>query len=265
METTEKIVESYVRYVKGWATIPNIRCDGQHEIDLLAIDPKTNERYQIETSVSGSAGFSKLTAKPFDPEKYKERVEKAGQRRTIQFFSERKFSPVGVRTKLASYGCDPDKVHKVVVTWDWTDDALYQATGAAIELWSFQEIMHEIADTIREQRSYFTDDTLRTINLFVRALAARDKQELARLPKPPIRNVGSVSKPQSPFWVYRNWIHNRARLHRAECSYCNDGNGTQNAQNSKTGEWRPFASEADAFEFLKSSNYKDAAACGVCM
>jgi hypothetical protein len=31
METTEKIVEAYVRYVKGWATIRNIRCDGQYE------------------------------------------------------------------------------------------------------------------------------------------------------------------------------------------------------------------------------------------
>ncbi len=33
METTEKIVEAYVRYVKGWATIPNIKCPGQNEID----------------------------------------------------------------------------------------------------------------------------------------------------------------------------------------------------------------------------------------
>ena len=39
METTERIVEAYVRYIKGWATIPNIRCGGQLEIDLLAIDP----------------------------------------------------------------------------------------------------------------------------------------------------------------------------------------------------------------------------------
>jgi hypothetical protein len=265
METTEKIVESYVRYVKGWATIPNIRCDGQHEIDLLAIDPKTNERYQIETSVSGSSGFSKLTAKPFDPEKYKERVEKAGQRRTIQFFVERKFGPAGVRAKLADYGCNPDNVHNVVVTWDWTEDALTQANNAGIALWSFQEIMHEIADTIRDQRSYFTDDTLRTINLFVRALEARDKQEQARLPKLSKRHVVSQSQSSAPFWVYRNWIHNRARLHHAECSYCNDGKGTQNAQNATTGEWRPFENEEDARLFLGSLNYKDSAACGVCM
>jgi hypothetical protein len=38
METTEKIVESYCRYVKQLFTIPNIKCEGQYEIDLLADD-----------------------------------------------------------------------------------------------------------------------------------------------------------------------------------------------------------------------------------
>jgi len=52
METTEKIVEAYVRYVKGWATIPNIKCPGQYEIDLLAIDPLSLGRYHIESGVS---------------------------------------------------------------------------------------------------------------------------------------------------------------------------------------------------------------------
>jgi len=37
METTEKIVESCGRYVKGWFTISNIKCSGQYEIDLLAV------------------------------------------------------------------------------------------------------------------------------------------------------------------------------------------------------------------------------------
>ncbi len=61
METTDKTVEAYVRYVKGWATIPNIKCPGQNAIDLLAIDPKTGKGYPIETSVSISSGFSKIT------------------------------------------------------------------------------------------------------------------------------------------------------------------------------------------------------------
>ena len=64
METTERVVEAYVRYVKGWATIANIRCEGQFEIDLLAIDPVTLGRYHIESGVSISGGYSKLTASP---------------------------------------------------------------------------------------------------------------------------------------------------------------------------------------------------------
>lgn len=59
----QKIVEAYVRYVRHWTTIPNVKCEKQLEIDLLAIDPLTLHRYQIETSVCSSQAFSKLTGK----------------------------------------------------------------------------------------------------------------------------------------------------------------------------------------------------------
>ena len=100
METTEKIVEAYVRYVKNWATIPNIRCDGQREIDLLAIDPKTLERFHIETSISISPGFSMLSAKAFDSESLKLRVKKPVMRRTIGYFVETKFNAVSVLSRF---------------------------------------------------------------------------------------------------------------------------------------------------------------------
>lgn len=170
METTEKIVEAYVRYVKGWATIPNIRCDGQYEIDLLAIDPITLARYHIEISVSGSQTYSKLTAKTFDPELLKQRVQKAKMRRTLGYFIQHKFGTPPVAAKLASYGFQPGEHRKIVVTWDWTSDAKAAADAAEIDLWDFRTIMREISASIRDKRSYFTDDTLRTINLFVRAL-----------------------------------------------------------------------------------------------
>jgi len=177
METTEKIVEAYVRYVKGWATIPNLRCDGQHEIDLIAIDPVSLDRYHIETSVSGSQSYSRLTDKAFDPELLKQRVSKSGQRRTLGYFIERKFGLTNVKSELAKYGFVDGAYRNVIVTWDWTPEAQAMATEAKVDLWSFQEIMREIAATIRHRRSYFTDDTLRTINLFVRALAAVEAKE----------------------------------------------------------------------------------------
>ena len=50
METTEKIVEAYVRYINGWFTIPNIKCQGQFEIDLLAVDAAKDGRIFAITS-----------------------------------------------------------------------------------------------------------------------------------------------------------------------------------------------------------------------
>lgn len=260
METTEKIVEAYVRYIKGWATIPNLRCEGQFEIDLLAIDPVSLDRYHIETSVSGSQNFSRLTTRAFDPELLKEKVQKAGQRRTLGFFLERKLGVPAVKAELAKYGFVDGEYHNVIVTWDWTPEAADEAEKAGVALWSFQEIMREIAATIRHKRSYFTDDTLRTINLFVRALAAaEEKEEPAAAVAPP-----SPPAAAAPFWVYRNWIHHRARLHRAACGYCRFGAGAQGVTGNLTGEWKAFDTLADAEAFLSSLGYEDAGLCGVC-
>ncbi|MEL6646491.1 MAG: hypothetical protein AAFQ05_02135 [Pseudomonadota bacterium] len=258
METTEKIVEAYVRYVKGWATIPNLRCDGQFEIDLIAIDPVTFERYHIETTVSGSQSYSKLTAKEFSVEKHKQRVQKAGQRRTVGFFVERKFGQPQIAAKLSEYGFTDENSHKVVVTWDWTPEAEDAATAAGIEFWSFQSIMAEIANSIRHQRAYFTDDTLRTINLFVRAMQGLQRDDAKPDSAPPKAETGE-------YWVYRNWVHKRARLHRPSCSYCNFGKGTQGVETRSTGEWRPFPDIEAARTYLNGLGYDDAANCGVCM
>ncbi len=95
MENTEKIVEAYVRYVKRWFTLPNVKCEGQYEIDLLAIDEHKRSgirRYHIESGVSISH-YSKLTTKPFSQEELNQRVGKAGQRRTLGYFVKRKFGP----------------------------------------------------------------------------------------------------------------------------------------------------------------------------
>jgi hypothetical protein len=270
METTEKIVEAYVRYVKHWATIPNIRCEGQFEIDLLAIDPVTLARYHIETSVSGSQVYSKLTGKEFDPALLKIRVQKPKMRRTLGYFIAHKFGTQAVIDKLAEYGFTKDSHKKVVVTWDWTPDAKAAADSAGIELWDFRQIMREIARSIIDKRSYFTDDTLRTIHLFQRALADAEVDP-EEIPKPKREKssaalqtpVGQVAS--APFWVYRNWIHQRARLHRATCNYCNDGSGTHGSTNSLTGEWKPFPTEATAKEYLTSTKYDDAKLCGTCI
>lgn len=168
METTERIVESYVRYIKGWATIPNVKCKGQLEIDLIAIDPVSGRRYHIESGISVSGGFSKLTGRPFDPESLKQRTQQASQRRTIGYFRDRKFGSPSVLERLQEYGFAEDQYERVIVTWGWTDEARQQAEEADIRLWDFRRIMLDIAESA-SSREYFADDTLRTLQLLVKS------------------------------------------------------------------------------------------------
>lgn len=171
METTEKIVESYCRYVKEWFTISNIKCSGQYEIDLLAVNPSGDnniERYHVECGVSISGAYSKLTAKEFSKDRLKVRVEQAGQRRTIGYFIERKFGPEEVTLELKKYGFRKGNYKKVIVTWGWMPEAKVIADKSGIVLWDFRNLLKEIAESCRDNKTYFTDDTLRTIQLFVK-------------------------------------------------------------------------------------------------
>ena len=173
METTERIVEAYVRYVKGWLTIPNIKCKGQMEIDLLALDvsdPAVINRYHIESGVSISGGFSNLTNKPFSTEELKERLKKASQRRTLGYFTQRKFSDSGVIEKLKAFGFVPGNYTQVVVSWGWEKDVPEAATQAGVMLWDFRDILTEIAQKSRSHSTYFTDDTMRTLQLMAMAM-----------------------------------------------------------------------------------------------
>jgi hypothetical protein len=172
METTEKIVDSYCRYVKKWFTISNIKCRGQFEIDLLALELLSTgklSRYHVETSVSISSAFSKLTADEFSREKLKIRVEKPAQRRTLGYFVERKFWAPEILQELKEYGFDGDNYRKIIVTWGWTDEAKEQADKQNIILWDFRDLLTEIGAVCKKEQAYFIDDTLRTLQLFIRA------------------------------------------------------------------------------------------------
>ena len=178
METTEKIVEAYVRYIKGWFTIPNIKCPGQFEIDLLAVDAaKTGafRRYHIESGISISGAYSPLTTKPYSYKDLVDRPKQAGQRRTLGYFTDRKFGgkEEKVVEKLREYGFEPGNYKKVIVSWDWEDEVPAAAKDAGVELWSFPEMLKDIAEKCRHrsERTYFTDDTMRTLQLMAKALA----------------------------------------------------------------------------------------------
>ena len=67
------------------------------------------------------------------------------------------------------------------------------------------------------------------------------------------------------YYVYENWTHKRARVHRAGCSYCNNGRGTQPSDSGQNGKWHgPFKDRDDAFAKLKSTGQVDAKGCASC-
>ena len=171
METTEKIVEAYCRHIKNFFTISNVKV-GNDEIDLLAMDASKKtilKRYHIETSISISKNFSKLTAEKFNEEDYKT-YKKAQQRRTMGFFLTKKFKAKDHAEKLKEFGFEEENYTKVIVSWGWTDEAKKIADKNKIELWDFRRILKEIAEVTKKQRSYFKDDTLRTLQLYVKSM-----------------------------------------------------------------------------------------------
>ena len=167
-ETTEKIVESYFRYCRDCATMTNIKCSAQHEIDLLAVDLRTGTRYHVESSVClPGSGFSKLTNGAFDSQQMKDPNKKPTLQRTMGFFMEHKFAADGIAQTLATYGFAPGNYHKVIVTWDCEPAARETAKENGIEVWEFPDLVDEIVAMVGHGKQYVMDDTIRTLQLLV--------------------------------------------------------------------------------------------------
>ena len=67
------------------------------------------------------------------------------------------------------------------------------------------------------------------------------------------------------FYVYANWTHDRARVHRAVCPYCNHGRGIHGTNNERNGKWHaPFSDGGAAYRFAHSTGRSDIAGCGYC-
>lgn len=184
METTEKIVEAYCRYIKNYFTISNVKI-GNDEIDLLAVDTSKKTKvtkYHIEVSVSISSGFSKLTDKDFNLNKYQDRNLKAAQRRTIGFFIHQKFDKKEHIEKLKEIGFQKGQYKKVIVSWGWKDGAKKIADKQKILLWDFRDIITEIAKkfeddklTSRTTHLGYYNFTLEPQNIMTRNLMTFDR------------------------------------------------------------------------------------------
>ena len=79
MEPEVSLIEKYLQTVCKCFTMTNIRCRGQKEIDLLAVNPRTEEKFHVESSVwinrrLNSSSLAKLVDKKFNDLRVKEKI-----------------------------------------------------------------------------------------------------------------------------------------------------------------------------------------------
>jgi hypothetical protein len=200
METAERIVEAYCRYVRHWFTIPDIKIKN-NEIDLIAVD-KDGVKAQIAIGVTVSGGFSRLKNSG-DKSGEDSRSQLPAARTELGYFASRKFEPPEIVNELCSvYGFDRDMYRKILVVWGAEDDAVAAAKERDIEVWLLPEMIQELESQYREDTGYYRDDTLRTLFLSARTHNLQKKQEAKKELKPaglPVRPRGVTMEMWSSF------------------------------------------------------------------
>lgn len=88
MEPEVRLIEKYLQTVLKCFTMTNIRCNGKKEIDLLAINPKTGQKFHIESSVWIKR---KLNLKTLDSHVEKKFDDPRVKVRITEFFGESKY------------------------------------------------------------------------------------------------------------------------------------------------------------------------------
>lgn len=171
MNAAERIVEAYFRFVRDIFTRTSVKGIGQVELDIVGVDPskKPPVFFHIESSVSISSGYSKITNKQFSPSEVKLRQKAAGQRTTAGFFIEKKFFSQDVLETLKQVGCNTRNLKRVLVSWEFDEEAKKVLQGKDIECLTMKEILQELADYLAQETCDMDSEILRTIQFFVRS------------------------------------------------------------------------------------------------
>jgi hypothetical protein len=158
LEPEIHIVDRYLQLVKKCFTMTNVMLEGGKEIDLLAVNPDSGEKFHIEVRVTIEKGFR---IRMVDTQ------TKSGRkhRRGLDTLNAIKFSPV-IDAVTEIFGTSEYK--KVLVVWEVEEENVIEQAKSlyGIEIWKISDIMSEL---IREvgTKSY-RDDVLRTIQLISR-------------------------------------------------------------------------------------------------
>jgi len=144
-----------MQLVKKCFTMTNIMLEGGKEIDLLAVNPISGEKYHIEVRVTIEKGFR---IRMVDTQ------TKSGRkhRRGIDTLNEIKFKPVEDAVKEI-FGSSEYK--KVLVVWDVEDSGVIEQAKSDydIEVWKMADLMNQLMQEVKTKA--YRNDVLRTIQL----------------------------------------------------------------------------------------------------
>jgi hypothetical protein len=130
------------------------------EIDLLAVNPISGEKYHIEVRVAIGKGFR---LRLIDTQTKNGRKHRRG----MDTLNKIKFShPTVAKAVLEIFGSD--EYGKVLVVWDVEQDSVIEQAKSlyGIEVWKMSDIMGELIREVKTKA--YRDDVLRTIQLISR-------------------------------------------------------------------------------------------------
>lgn len=167
IEPEVHIIEKYFQEVLHCFTMTNIRCKGGKEIDLLAINPYTNEKFHVEARVGTSKGFA-IRIK--DTYTSSGRPHKIG----LDYFAKQKFQHPIVITTVTNllFGSN---YKKILVVWDVANKSVIEEAKNeyGIEIWLMKNLLMQLLEfhSIRPKGS--RDDILRTIEFMALGLKVK--------------------------------------------------------------------------------------------
>jgi hypothetical protein len=88
-------------------------------------------------------------------------------------------------------------------------------------------------------------------------------------PREPLRAARQPSEALADglgaFFVYENWVRDKAIVHRSSCSFCNVGNGLHGSRQTKSSTWHgPFETATAALDAAKKCRRSRTEGCSTC-
>ena len=157
MEPEVHIVERYMQLVKKCFTMTNIMLEGGKEIDLLAVNPISGEKYHIEVRVTIEKAFR---IRLIDTQTKNGRKHRRG----MDTLNDIKFKPqIVVNAIRKIFGSS--KYKKVLVVWAVEENSVIEKAKSLyeIEIWKISDIIDELVREVKTKA--YRDDVLRTVQL----------------------------------------------------------------------------------------------------